>query len=209
MKLLVIFAHADDAEIWAGGTLIKHHRAGDETWSATFPDGDAQRMAEAQAASQVLGVELRFLEGSIQNRDLQCQRNIQRLLEEICPEIVVTHWSNDTHAHHRFVFDSVNEAIIPIRIATGRPRVLYVCDTYHSVGLTGLFQPHHFLDVSDVWEQKLQAIDAYSSQSPAMWKEMITNQARLHGARIGRPYAEAFMEIPILGRFRPGDRLLF
>lgn len=208
MKILGLFAHPDDAEIWAGGTFIKHRLAEDEVWTATFPDRDPQRIAEAIAGAQILGVVPRFLTSSLDRGTfLEHRQEVQALLEEIQPTILVTHWYGDTHPHHRLVFDATNQAIIPIKIANGLPKALFVCDTYHSVGLISTFQPSCYIDVSDVWEQKLQAIDAHTSQSPSLWKEMISNQARLYGARIGRAFAEGFLEMPILGRFRPSERL--
>jgi hypothetical protein len=55
------------------------------------------------------------------------------------------------------------------------------------------------VDVSAVFPKKLEAINAHSSQPVADWVEMATVLGRLHGVRVGCQFAEAFMEVPILG----------
>lgn len=205
MHILGIFAHPDDAEIWAGGTLVKYKISGHRIFVVTFSTDDAERIAEAKLGADILGSQLKIISGFTNDEDNVDSQSITSYVHETNPDIIISHWGDDTHPQHRSVFEAVNKCIIKYRIKTGRPQALYSCDTYNSVGLKGPFHPSCYIDVSDTWERKLEAIDAHKSQTPEMWKEMISKQSRLHGARIGRDYAEAFVEVPILGQFKPRE----
>jgi N-acetylglucosamine malate deacetylase 1 len=207
LKILGIFAHPDDAEIWAGGTLINHRKIGHEITIATFDQGEAVRVGEAQIGARILGATVRLITARLEELAQQTVQEVTSLLFDVKPNIVLTHWENDSHPEHRLVFELANRGVTKLRIASGFPQSLYCCDTYNSLGLKGTFDADIYVDVSDAWQQKLSAIDAHKSQSQGKWKEMIQAQGRLNGNRIGRTYAEAFREIPILGRLSPKQGL--
>jgi len=196
---MTILAHPDDAEVWAGGTILNHRSVGDEVLICTFSLGNLRRAEEALKGSQVLGARLVLIEetGIVANAHLA--NEVAELIHTFQPATIITHWREDTHDEHRDVFTIVNRATARSRIEHDLPHTLYMCDTYNSLGLSGPFMPTKYVDVTEEWQTKCKAIAVHESQDPPFWQEMITRQARLHGGRVGVDYAEAFCEIPILG----------
>jgi LmbE family N-acetylglucosaminyl deacetylase len=54
-----------------------------------------------------------------------------------------------------------------------------------------------YIDVSVVWEQKLHALAAHQSQTPAHWAELIRRHNAFYGARCNRQYAEGFRRLSL------------
>ena len=65
------------------------------------------------------------------------------------------------------------------------------------MGSRGAFDPEWYIDISAVWEQKLQALAAHQSQTPAHWTELIRRHNAFYGARCNRAYAEGFRRVPL------------
>jgi len=201
MRIITLLAHPDDAEIWTGGTLIKHTDRGDEVVVCTFADSDSCRVSEALAGGKVLGTTVQVLDKALLLSLEQARGKVEQLVQEFLPDVVITHWEQDTHPEHRFVQDIVMRVIVSLKITTSYPKVLLACDTYNSIGMSGPFHPTIFVDVSEVWERKINAIRGHQSQPIHLWEDMALCLGRLHGNRCGCTYAEAYSQIPILGRY--------
>jgi LmbE family N-acetylglucosaminyl deacetylase len=65
------------------------------------------------------------------------------------------------------------------------------------LGSRGAFDPEWYIDISAVWEQKLHALAAHQSQTPAHWTELIRRHNAFYGARCNRAYAEGFRRLPL------------
>jgi len=109
-RVLVIVAHPDDAEFWAGGTIAGWTEAGIEVTYCVLTDGDAGgfdpdvprgeipriRRAEQQEAAALLGVrEVRFLglaEGGVTNAGRGLHEDLVRVIRQVRPQRVLT-WS--------------------------------------------------------------------------------------------------------------------
>jgi hypothetical protein len=74
---------------------------------------------------------------------------------------------------------------------------VWSCDTYGALGSRGVFEPEWYIDISAVWERKLQALAAHQSQTPAHWTGLIRRHNAFYGARCNRPYAEGFRRLPL------------
>lgn len=117
--VLVVSPHADDETFACGGTLYKHHLAGDHITAAFMTDGSKGhafaggvsgealvelREREAQAAAAILGINACIF---LRNPDtsLQCSPQtvgqLGRLLESLRPDIVYAPSPLDTHRDHR------------------------------------------------------------------------------------------------------------
>lgn len=118
-RVMVIAPHPDDETIGCGGTLRKHHLAGDRITAVFMTDGSkgnglaggvggealiALREREAQTAAAEIGIdECVFL----RNRDasLRCSPHtvaqLQRLLESLRPDILYVPSPLETHHDHR------------------------------------------------------------------------------------------------------------
>ena len=109
-RVLVIVAHPDDAEFWAGGTIAGWTDAGIQVTYFVLTDGDAGgfdpdvprgeipriRRAEQQEAAALLGVqEVRFLglaEGGVTNAGRDLHEDLVRVIRQVRPQRVLT-WS--------------------------------------------------------------------------------------------------------------------
>lgn len=191
-SVLAVFAHPDDAELWAGGTLALH--AQHAPVHIAVPLHDPVRDAEAQAGAAVLGAALHQLPELTPTA-------IRALLIELTPHVVITHPVHDTHTAHRRTAEAVLEALPEAKIETGRPRRLYTCDTYNSLTLIGQVTPTVMVDVTATFATKMQALHCHKSQPiDQHFGPMAEDLARLWGRRSGADFAEAFTALPVLGR---------
>ena len=202
-RVLGVFAHPDDAEIWAGGTLLVHGSRGDDTAICVLTHGEGSRAEEARRGADLL--QARLIHLAFRDRVLQaCQGTIEAVagvLADEKPNLVITHWCDDTHPDHRAVWSITNAAIM-LAETENDLRALVSCDTYNGIGLRGHFESDYLVDVSSSWERKVSAISAHASQGPERYCRMIARQCALHGARGGVTYAEGFVRVPFLGRDR-------
>jgi LmbE family N-acetylglucosaminyl deacetylase len=203
MRILTILAHPDDAEIWVGGTIIKHTERGDEAVVCTFEENEGPRITEAVLGAELMGAEVTILDKNLLHIREHSVIEVERVIKSFLPDILITHWEQDTHYEHRLVQDIVMQAIFSPKIATSYPRALLACDTYNSIGLKEPFSPTIFVDVSQVWDNKINAIRVHQSQPVHFWEDMASCLGKLQGSRCGCEYAEAYHQLPILGRYTP------
>lgn len=199
LRIAGIFAHPDDAELWAGGTFIKHAQIGDAVHIMTFADQSGIRVKEAVEGAYRLGVQCEIGKRDILRLETRLRSALEDFLTRTKAEIVITHWTKDCHHEHRAIGAAALAAATRSRIDCGLPRSLLYCDTYASLGLEGPFSPSLFVDISLEFPLKLDAIKAHASQPTDRWVEMATTLGRLNGARSGCVMAEAFLRVPILG----------
>ncbi len=190
-SVLAVTAHPDDAELWMGGTLAWHARHAPVT--IAVEKVDEQRAAEARSAAKMLGAGVEVVD---RHREQDCVD----LLCRLTPEVLVVHPRNDMHHDHRRVSEIALAAVTRAIIETGFPRRVYACDTYESWTLDGPFPGWVVVDVTKTFEIKLQALRAHRSQPLEHFVGMAERMGTSWGGRIGKPYAEAFQPIPVLGR---------
>jgi N-acetylglucosamine malate deacetylase 1 len=189
-----MMAHPDDAELWAGGTLVRCAAAG-TTVTITIPHHpDTVRNTEAAAGAAILGATLRPY-------DQPSVTVIRDLLLDLRPEVVLTHPLHDGHPDHRRLATMLLETLPDVVIATGHPHRLYTTDSYNSLTTDGPIPAHTIIDITDTYHIKIRALAAHASQPiPDHFAPMADTLARLWGSRAGVRYAENFTPLPILGR---------
>jgi LmbE family N-acetylglucosaminyl deacetylase len=193
-SVLIIMAHPDDAELWAGGTLALCAQAGATITIAMPTHRDPVRNNEAAAGAAVLGADVRQL-------DQASLATLAALLRDLQPEVLITHPLRDLHPDHRQIADTVLQALPEVVIETGHPRRLYTADTYNSLTLDGPVPAHTVIDISATTILKQRAICAHASQPITdHFGPMADTLGRLWGARIGVSHAENFIPVPLLGR---------
>lgn len=209
-RIVAIFAHPDDAEIWAGGTLYKHRQRGDsvEVYSVTYAV-DSPRGQEGAQGAERLGVAFTCLglaDMAVQYYTPDDAERLAALLVAQPPQVVLTHWPDDTHPDHAACTRLVTDALLHYAVSLGLddvaasrrafPRV-WSCDTYGALGRWGGFEPTYYVDISAVWAYKCHAIAAHHSQNPTYWIDLIQRQNALYGHRCQREYAEGFRPLPL------------
>jgi len=211
--IVAVGAHAADLEFTAGATLAKHVQAGwrghivnftlGEKGSATLSPHEyaAQKLADAEACASVLGVTHHFLgerDGELMVDEVLAAR-LARLLRELQPDVVLTHWRHSMHSDHEACHHLVRRAIFLAAIRhfeiDGLPpkfaRCYYADNWEDEEG----FSPYLFVDISDVFEQWREAFHCFAigrGEGGYPYWEQYEARTRLHGIRIGVRYAQAF-----------------
>lgn len=196
-------AHPDDCEIGAGGTLAAYARRGHRVVIATLriPCGCPEpcderekhrRRIEAQHAADVLGAEM--LTFDLSRDALKPNQRVisamDKLLTELQPAAIFTHWLGDSHPEHV----ATTRAVLA---ATRRNRSsLYMYEATLPGGVTPHpFHAHKFIDVTDTIDAKMQSLACHQTQLESFgqpWLEAIRGRAAHRGFQIGCRYAEAF-----------------
>lgn len=220
MDVLAFGTHPDDLEICCGGTLLllanQGHRVGavDLTRGELGTRGSHEiRARETQAASKILKVcfreNLGIPDGNIENTQENLVRVI-RVIRQYRPRLVLAPYWEERHYDHVHASYLVAEAAFYsglMKIETGqesfRPyRVLFYVSRVE-------FRPSFVVDVSEVFEAKMQALRSYRSQfhggqpggeadepetmiSTPYALEALETLSRYYGAMIGARYGEPF-----------------
>jgi N-acetylglucosamine malate deacetylase 1 len=209
-RIVAILAHPDDAEILAGGTLYKHRQGGDsvEICSLTYAP-DSLRGQEGTEGARRLGIDFTCFGLPDMAVSRYTPDDVERLAAFLLarpPDIVLTHWQDDTHPDHAASVRLVVEALVRYAVSHGLDNVdasrrafpqVWACDTYGALGSHGSFEAEWYINISAVWEQKIHALAAHVSQTPAHWTDLVRRHNAFYGARCNRPYAEGFRRLPL------------
>lgn len=214
MKVLVISAHMDDETLGMGGTIAKHVDAGHDVsvcivcqraYDHRFdPEVVEEEKQATLAASRILGYEdVRFLDMRdelLDERLLDVIAPLEECVLDVKPSVVYTHHRGDSNQDHRAVFQA--SWIACRTIARHKvPRLL----CYEVPSSTDLappfaeysFQPNFYVDLGDLLDRKLAAVQAYARElrqfpHPRSTKG-IEVLAHKRGMEIGFSAAEAFI----------------
>jgi LmbE family N-acetylglucosaminyl deacetylase len=187
-KVLAIGAHIDDIEIGCGGTLIKHHKSGDEIFLAlTKSDEDltapsVERIEEQKTAGKIIGVDDKHL--IFFKEDMKIE-NMVGVLDKIQPTILYFPYEIDYHQDH-LVANKVGFAVARnIKITVLR----YILTSSHS------FFPN-YLSIININDKKklVSCFECQMSRKPK-FMEVMVSQNRFFGSLIPGDghYAEGFM----------------
>jgi len=208
--VVAILAHPDDAEILAGGTLYKHRQQGDSVaiCSVTYTP-DSVRGQEGAVGAQRLGADFTCLGLPDMKVSRYTPADVERLTAFLLarpPDLVLTHWLEDTHPDHVASARLLIEALVHYAVSHGLEDVdasrrafpqVWACDTYGGLGSRGAFDPEWHIDISAAWEHKIYALAAHQSQTPEHWTELIRRHNAFYGARCNRQYVEGFRRLPL------------
>ncbi len=216
MRVLTVAAHPDDETLGAGGTMAWHAARGDTVWVIVLADGASSRHNKvdqhaecARRACDTLGVERLVMVGLPDQRLdtlslLDVLTPIEEVIDELQPDVVLTHFMGDVNEDHRLVARATMVATRPV---PGTP-VARVCafeipsSTDWAPPIPGsVFAPNLFVDVSSTLDVKLTAMKSYAEAYVSEVRpfphprslEALTAYAHRHGAASGLLAAEAFM----------------
>jgi LmbE family N-acetylglucosaminyl deacetylase len=222
-KILVIFAHPDDAEFMCGGTIAKLVQDGNEVIYVSATDGNRGmhttdvtpemmtevRRREMRAAAEVLGVrEVIFLgyeDGRLKEvRDLV--GDFMRAIRKIRPDILLTFdaWRPyQLHPDHRTVGFAATEAGFLANAPWYYPEHSVEHLEPHKPDATYLFSPgeaNYWVDISETIELKIESLKCHASQvaEPGFHApdamETLPERQRTSAARMGQPQGMAYAE---------------
>ncbi len=231
LDLLAFGVHPDDIELSCAGALLVEKINGkkvgiiDLTLGELGTRGTAEtRKEESETSAKILGVDVRenleMADGFFKN-DEENQRKIITVLRKYRPEIILCNAPDDRHPDHGRSSELVNDAtflsgLIKIETqddkglqqAAWRPKYVfnYIQDLY--------FKPDFVLDISAVFDKKVEAIEAFATQfytakandkepqtyiSSPEFLESVINRSKMFGKMIGVRHAEGFLSKKMVG----------
>lgn len=224
-RVLVVVAHPDDIDFGSAGTiatltdagayvaycLVTSGDAGDDDMRVTQAELAALREGEQTAAGAAVGVTeihwLRHPDGQVA-ADFTLRRDISRIIRMVKPDVVMTqtaerNWDRiySSHPDHLATGEAAISAVYPdARNPRAYPELLEEGLAPHAVPevwVTGL-EPNRYIDITDVFERKCDALRAHKSQTekmgdrlPELLKEWGAQSAERAGLDRGR-LAEGF-----------------
>jgi len=192
-RALFFTAHCDDAELWAGGT-IKLWADGGEEIVVAVATHERRRQQESSYAAAILGYRPVFLDSS-----LDLEEQFLGLLEQLQPEVVITHPDGDPHPMHCRVNAAAVGALTRLGERRRYPSRWYAFDTYY-LTRTPPGCPV-FVDVHGTFHEKRRALSCHRSQRPQDLIRLAEHMGALNGFRARVKIAEAFHPFDLLGRW--------
>jgi LmbE family N-acetylglucosaminyl deacetylase len=194
--VLAVGAHPDDIELGCGGALALHKLKGDKVYLLVVTRGEASgdgevRERECRESAKILGVDgLSF--GGIEDTKIDDGRvtidAIEKVVDEIKPDIVYAPACKDTHQDHRNVGHATLSACRHCRIIL----------MYEGASTQRDFTPQVFVDLTNVFELKMKVVRLFGSQvnnHNGIYKaavKAIEGLAKFRGYQAGVDVAEAF-----------------
>jgi N-acetylglucosamine malate deacetylase 1 len=211
--IIVVAAHPDDEVLGCGGTLARHVAQGDSVHLLFLADGVTSRDASADSryrnqaaisAAKTLGLNTpHFLDLPDNGLDtiplLKVIQAVEKVIDEINPDIIYTHHGGDLNIDHEITHRAVITACRPIpgQSVTSIYGFEVLSSTeWGSPDQNTPFQPTHFVSIEDFLDDKLAALKFYSEEMRdfphARSFESVEHLARLRGSQVGLKAAEAF-----------------
>jgi N-acetylglucosamine malate deacetylase 1 len=231
IQVLAVAVHPDDVELCCAGTLMMEKLKGKTTGVVDLTRGELGtrgtpelRQQEADAAARIMDLDIRenlgMADGFFQNNE-ENQRKLIRAIRQYQPEIVLSSALEDRHPDHGRAGKLISDSCflsglrkISTRDDQGREqeqwRPKYV---FHFIQ-DRFYQPSFVYDISAVFDRKINAIKAYSSQfysetykkdepqtyiSGPEFLDSIIGRAQMQGKMIGVQYAEGFISEKTIG----------
>jgi bacillithiol biosynthesis deacetylase BshB1 len=216
VDLLVFGPHPDDIEIGIGATVARHAGHGLRVGLCDLTEGEMgsngtveERRREAEAAREVLGAvwreNLRIPDRQI-GKDPAHHRTVAECIRRHRPKVIAAPYWVDRHPDHGAASALVTEAAFSAGLrkyeAAGEPwRAEWVC--YYFINDAGAAS--FLVDVTDFYETKQRALDAYGSQfrpgptsvntrlNTPTFRQLIESRDAQFGALAGVRWAEGFV----------------
>ncbi|MBC7949334.1 MAG: bacillithiol biosynthesis deacetylase BshB1 [Chitinophagaceae bacterium] len=225
LDILAIGVHPDDVELGCSGTLINEIKRGKKVGIVDLTQGELgtrgtidTRYKESAKAAEIIGVSIRenlkMRDGFFRNDEAH-QIQLIETIRKYQPEVIIGNILSDRHPDHGRAGHLISDACflsglskIDTKDKSGmvqqkwRPKYFlqYMQDWYH--------EPDLLIDISEVFEQRMKSIEAYSTQfysggtetgepqtyiSTPDFLESVIARARMLGKRIGVKFAEGFI----------------
>ncbi|MGK2963906.1 MAG: bacillithiol biosynthesis deacetylase BshB1 [Gemmatimonadaceae bacterium] len=217
VDILAIAAHRDDVELTCAGTLIRAASFGrttaviDLTAGELGTRGSAEiRGEEASRAAAVMGLSARetlgLPDGGVTNTP-ETRARLAVAIRRFRPSVVIAPSMRGKHPDHTVSSQLIRDACfvaglskVEPDVPVFRPRKIIHCLAYREDNV----KPTFVVDISDVFEKKLEAVKCYSSQFDEAIQagevfpngeplyDIIRHQAAHYGSLIRTRYGEPF-----------------
>ena len=228
LDVLAIGAHPDDVELSCGGTIAKLVKQGRNVGILDLTRGELGtrgtpeiRDAEATEAAKILGVRIRenleLPDGSIEVSRTNILKIIQ-VIRKYKPDVLLfPHWL-ERHPDHEHVhalcreawfyagLEKIETTVFGVKQEAFRPHTYYHYMQWYE------FTPSFVVDISNEFDQRMNAIRAYKSQlhnpdsneretmlSTPAFLAMLETRCAYYGGRIGTAYGEPFYSVNMVG----------
>jgi LmbE family N-acetylglucosaminyl deacetylase len=221
--ILVVAAHPDDEILGVGGTVARHVANGDKVFALILGEGQTSRGEHrgdisssvinelhdnTMESAKVVGYRDVFFADFPDNRFdevdlLDIVKVVERHIRQIKPQIIYTHYSGDLNVDHQYTSRAALTATRPI--GDYYVEEIYAFETLSSsewnfdYSLQPAFSPNVFVDITDYYDKKEQAMKCYVSElckfpHPRSLEGMDV-LSKTRGMAAGMNRAEAFMLI--------------
>jgi LmbE family N-acetylglucosaminyl deacetylase len=176
LKVMMIFAHPDEGEIYTGGTAILYTQMGHTVKFLSITNGDAghysmkpedlakRRYQEAMEAKRIIGLAdyevLGYHDGNLQDTSA-LRANVAERIQDFQPDVIFSYYSADGGHNDNMSAGRIVRGAVPLLKMAKMPVVFYVRD-YFTTRLSHV--PHVAISIDSVWETKLRACGAHESQ---------------------------------------------
>ncbi len=221
IDILVFAAHPDDAELGCSGTIMSHLALGysvaiiDMTFGELGTRGNiASRKAEANAASKIMGIEMREnlgLADGFFRKDKETLLQIIACIRKYQPQIILSNAQEDRHVDHGRAADLIEEAAFLSglqkieTIENGKAQLAWRPQQIYHYIQDRMTKPDVVFDISPFYDKKIESILAFKSQfynpgseepetpiSSPHFLKFIEGRAIEFGRIIGVQYGEGF-----------------
>ena len=224
LDVLAFGVHPDDVELSCAGVLMIEKMNGRKTGIIDLTAGElgtrgttTTRQQEAAAAAKILGVDIRenlgMADGFFINDETH-QLKIISALRSYQPEIILCNAPNDRHPDHgrsaKLVADAAFLSGLK-KVETGQQQEWRPKYVFHYIQ-DRFLQPDFVIDISAVFERKIEAIKAYTTQflsgendgpqtyiSTPDFLDSVIYRHKWFGKMIGVKYAEGFITEKMIG----------
>lgn len=235
LSIVAIGAHQDDVELTCVGTLLRCRDRGDAVTIVTTTNGErgssvdpdvplAQvsrtRDGEARAVASELGADyvcLGYPDQYLRDTD-EARTRLSDVIRLAGADLVLAPPPVDYHADHTTTSRLASDACLLASVAavtTDAPPLARTPALWFVESTAGLsFEPAHYVDISDVFAEKLRLIELHASQAANMrawagftlvrYAEVINS---FRGLQCGVAFAEGFRPSLSWPRLRPGALL--
>ena len=205
--ILIFAAHPDDEVLGCGGTIAKFSQKREKVVSVVFSYGEKsnplldpkfltdKRKKESEKACKILGTnEILFLgveDKPFSNgigKDLDDE--LKKIIKKYKPEVIFTHCIDDPHPLHRAVARKVKQLVNKLNVNAQ----VYTFETGGLFRFVHRNQPKLYIDISDVIEQKKQALAQFDVIHEGLfyYRTLVLLKNRIAGMKIKKKYAEVF-----------------
>ncbi|MCX8065530.1 MAG: PIG-L family deacetylase [Candidatus Hydrogenedentes bacterium] len=184
MRILCFGAHPDDAEWYAGGSLVYWASGGHEVYAISVTNGNighhiikkeslaSVRKREAEESARIGGyksIVLDYPDGELVP-SIELRKHIVKIIRELQADVVITHRPVDYHPDHRACGIVIQDAVFLVTVPqfvsevpalSQSPLCLYMMDMFKK---PYPFSPDFAVDVTDYMEKKWDLLDAMPSQ---------------------------------------------